>query len=1383
MNTLSGKILHAEQQTGLQDLTVLLYDIDFVLSGGPDFSHGNDGNTYIPPGLENLLPLSSNHPMMQQAAQVIFQLYTSTDDGEDPIWSFSAPAGGRLGSTLTGRDGGFVIQYEDAAFQNGDQEMRPEALLLILAPDQSLDTTLNDQYEQATFIGTPEYQRILHMSFFPLRNVARKEALVVKIAQEQLDRFNLSAGGQTGQSPEQINAQFIQAEAFNNGLVSVLRDRARANVSIGEERRVSANQFTRHLSALPKGVRETPYFLRRDELGTNRQNSVQARVSRDGIDRITDAPTGAPGRMPQAYLSIDSDWMADLLPNGGLDEVWDQLNAGEAVEVEVNYSTFCAMLYNKMGGTELVRRMDSLTQRATRDQVLARLEAIRNPPEDPTDNPDEEEPVDSPPPSGLSPEEQVKRIVLERVSALTAEPLPMNSADDSEEDQRRRISISLQELTPPVSPADATAFHDYTTLQIAFENIWTEAFDGNVEALVQQLQISYGEAYEAFREGEGDVLDRLSEFDEEELYDLKEYTELLGQLTGDIASLERRPMPPTVQRMLQGIEANSGPRRRSEEAQAGVLITEADQSQQEEQWSQLSIEQQAELVELAAEYVSFPRIIISTSDRDSVQQQAVNFLMRQYGKDDLDAAKIEQNTKLMKEVSDMSASESRMSDIIARKEEIKARVLAIMDQPAGRNTRAQRMMAELAERLKAPHSFRIFAENSYNFGILTTHRQKWVPGDYQTGSLVSTITLAPGEKRQYAKKEVLKKSRNRKEEEKNASTLNDERAFTSKATSDITSKVSTNTNFAQSVSGSVSGNLGVFSMQGQSSTQFSRDQATESNRQKEAIREATRKASQEYKNERTLAISTESSSEFESSFTSEISNPNNEITVTYLFYELERQYKVTEHLHKVTPVIMVAQYVPAPHQIDEDWLMANEWILRRVLLDRSFHDALDFVAQGLVSDEVALQVIRENYETQKALVDEASATVGSLSQLQETLRNSLIQTSSQEKMAETYAKRAKKKRRRRIVRRLFDPANVSGRIAGGNSSLTFGEYEDPALLEARREALETRLEYLDGNLEEAQSSLNTANSAFNQAAEELTAALKESFTRRNLVSQLKLHVKENILYYMQAIWTHEYSQQRYMRLFNLPIDLPMPGRRPTGGNPMTGPATLQPIPEHIREGLYGSTLSLADLPSLLGVSIQWPRNTSNNAAFHTVPRRLHQIADVDNMLGFKGNYMIFPLKTCTFITDYMMQDYVDEYLGIRSPDPVADLSTDELLKYAEQIWHHEDTTDAQRDALEQLIVERLQSPRTDDETIIVPTGQLFIEALKGNHALLEHYKLKHREMDVQKVQEEVRAAQLENLRKALRLLREEGELLDDPDVDKHIRIEGDSDDLIISPEG
>jgi hypothetical protein len=70
---------------------------------------------------------------------------------------------------------------------------------------------------------------------------------------------------------------------------------------------------------------------------------------------------------------------------------------------------------------------------------------------------------------------------------------------------------------------------------------------------------------------------------------------------------------------------------------------------------------------------------------------------------------------------------------------------------------------------------------------------------------------------------------------------------------------------------------------------------------------------------------------------------------------------------------------------------------------------------------------------------------------------------------------------------------------------------------------------------------------------------------------------------------------------------------------------------------------------------------------------------------------------------------------------------------------------------------------------VVPTGSLFIESLVDPNPVLEEFKLRHRELDVYKVQSEVRHAELENVRLAARLLNEEWE---DPDIERKVVIDG-----------
>lgn len=81
----------------------------------------------------------------------------------------------------------------------------------------------------------------------------------------------------------------------------------------------------------------------------------------------------------------------------------------------------------------------------------------------------------------------------------------------------------------------------------------------------------------------------------------------------------------------------------------------------------------------------------------------------------------------------------------------------------------------------------------------------------------------------------------------------------------------------------------------------------------------------------------------------------------------------------------------------------------------------------------------------------------------------------------------------------------------------------------------------------------------------------------------------------------------------------------------------------------------------------------------------------------------------------------------------------------------------------------LTTPHRNGELITVPTGSLYIEPLAGVRPVMESYKLMHRAVDVKKVQAEVRRAELENIRRAARILAKE---YDDPDIEKTVLVQG-----------
>jgi hypothetical protein len=264
-----------------------------------------------------------------------------------------------------------------------------------------------------------------------------------------------------------------------------------------------------------------------------------------------------------------------------------------------------------------------------------------------------------------------------------------------------------------------------------------------------------------------------------------------------------------------------------------------------------------------------------------------------------------------------------------------------------KQSRVEKTLADLEQRLSDKYRFDVFYANpdshkySINFGILVNYRQRWQPISYQVGELVSTIPLAPKEVRKYTTRQVVKKSRAEKEIESALQVRRQDSTETSRSHSEIVRRANNKTNFKHTAEGGV--NFTVWNAKG--SDGVSIDSAKQSAQTKKEFREAVLKAAEEYKNDHRIELSTSESEESIETTSGEISNPNDELPVTYLFYELQRRFEVSEQIHKITPVVMVANKVPRPDEIDEDWLLAHDWILRRVILDDSFLPALDYLSE------------------------------------------------------------------------------------------------------------------------------------------------------------------------------------------------------------------------------------------------------------------------------------------------------------------------------------------------------------------------------------------------------------------------------------------------------
>jgi hypothetical protein len=656
------------------------------------------------------------------------------------------------------------------------------------------------------------------------------------------------------------------------------------------------------------------------------------------------------------------------------------------------------------------------------------------------------------------------------------------------------------------------------------------------------------------------------------------------------------------------------------------------------------------------------------------------------------------------------------------------------------------LLGELEDMLNEQHKFQVFAPGSTNFGLMVTYRQRWEPLTYQAGDLVHTVTLAPKETRKVTSRRTIKRERSTKETETNLRNRSDESKGTMRADAEVVDRASTKTNFNHNSKGSF--NVGYAS--GDATTTFDRTAEASSQETKKSFHENVLSAAMQLRSEKSWSFETKDVFEDETTDTSEISNNNDELTCSFLYYELERRYRVSEHLHRLTPVVMVAMEVPNPGRRSIDRiLLAHSWIINRVLLDDRYRAPLDYLCTRIVGDELGLaQMARTISEIQLAVA-----------QLKQMHRNSEATL----KASETAYRLATERRAKKIAADHGEGVieNVWEWAAGS------GDEED---LESARLIEDMSRESYERSVREQKDirmRLDAETAALSGAGQEYAKAYAEHMNRLMEVGGLRAHFKENVLYYMQAIWSFTFKDQIFFSLCNIKAPL------------LTHTSKTYSLAEASEP-----QRSIRARPDRIVLEVTANISLNANITVETDAVPLAQIADLDQPLGFKGNYMIFPLRKSNALTDMMMVPYVDSELGLHDPDELGSWTPDDFAHYSRCLLKEhrkaEDLTESQYKALETQLTKQYErivsSPRRVSDEIIVPTNSLFIEALPGKHPLLEDFKLEHRHMDVEKAREETRKMKLESLRYAARIL---DNSLDDPEIERQIVINGSSNGVVV----
>jgi hypothetical protein len=285
--------------------------------------------------------------------------------------------------------------------------------------------------------------------------------------------------------------------------------------------------------------------------------------------------------------------------------------------------------------------------------------------------------------------------------------------------------------------------------------------------------------------------------------------------------------------------------------------------------------------------------------------------------------------------------------------------------------------------------------------------------------------------------------------------------------------------------------------------------------------------------------------------------------------------------------------------------------------------------------------------------------------------------------------------------------------------------------------------------------------ALNALTETYSKALSENYNQRTQILRLRTHIKQNILYYMQAIWNHEHPDQRYLRLHEVPV--------PTFESAISYRfGDFVPLKGAMNNLIHGNI----DLDASQNLQLYEAEVLPNISSIRTKP--LAKVADLDNLLGYFGNYMMFALKESNALTDFMMEPYVVQgFDELTDPDDVGNWTLDQFIKYVLCLKKKLSSSNFERirpELLEQY-EKLIKAPWRNGEDVIIPTGSLFIEALPATETVEDRFTTIHRMLDVKMAQAKDRHEELENIRLVDRLLHNERE---DPEIEKKVIIEGSS---------
>jgi hypothetical protein len=237
------------------------------------------------------------------------------------------------------------------------------------------------------------------------------------------------------------------------------------------------------------------------------------------------------------------------------------------------------------------------------------------------------------------------------------------------------------------------------------------------------------------------------------------------------------------------------------------------------------------------------------------------------------------------------------------------------------------------------YEFRPYSSRSVAFGIKLNYKQNWGSLGVQSGETVKTIPLGPKQVEKITTRttSTIKKLSNKEIVRSTESSFetSDSSTLSNAIVNESGSKISAEMNTK------VSGPIEIVEVE--AGSKLGTELSSSSKETKEQLNERMEKTAQKMKSDIKISVSNEfqSTTEFDSS--TEISNPNDDIAITYIYSKLQQQYELVSYLNEVSNVIFVPEKLPSIQDIRRDWIRKYDWIIAKNLLDESFQADLSAV--------------------------------------------------------------------------------------------------------------------------------------------------------------------------------------------------------------------------------------------------------------------------------------------------------------------------------------------------------------------------------------------------------------------------------------------------------